>query len=290
MSIRSWFRREPPAPLILLSNREPFVHDWGPGGELVVTPPVGGLTSALQPVMARSGGTWVAWGSGPADFETTGPDDSIPVPPEWPTYHLRRIRLSDEERLGYYVRSANRVLWPLCHSHLRHVAFDPAAWKTYRRVNRRFATAALEVAAGATATVWIHDYHLGYVAGALRETPRLLVHQFWHIPWPPPEVLRVLPAARSLLRALLGNDLLVFQTERDVVNFMTCVADLLPEAVVSPRRSTVRFGHHRTTLRAHAISIDVAAFERAAARADVQQVARSLRRRYVTASAVIEGS
>src|SRR5512138_3018385 len=115
MAIRDWFKRGRRLPLILVSNREPFVHRRGRDGALRVEAPAGGLTSALQPVMVASGGTWVAWGSGPADFDVTDRADTVMVPPENPSYRLRRLRLSQEEIQGYYVESSNRALWPLCH-------------------------------------------------------------------------------------------------------------------------------------------------------------------------------
>ena len=44
--------------LILVSNREPYVHDYV-GGELKCTTPASGLVTALEPVMCACGGTWV---------------------------------------------------------------------------------------------------------------------------------------------------------------------------------------------------------------------------------------
>ncbi|HXE58214.1 MAG TPA: trehalose-6-phosphate synthase [Gemmatimonadales bacterium] len=285
---RSRSRRSTREPLILLSNREPFEHNRGGDGELSITRPAGGLTSALQPLMASRGGTWVAWGSGSADFDVTDDGDTVRVPPERPRYRLRRIRLTPEEVQAYYVESANRALWPLCHLQLNHFAFDYRAWQVYRQVNHRFARAALEEARDGHATVWVHDYHLSYVAGAIR---RLrgggipFVHQFWHIPWPPADILRALPVARRVLRGLLGNDLLEFQTGRYVLNFLTSVADLLPGARVDLERSTVRYDGRVTVVRAYPISIDVAAWERRAAQRGVVEAAQRLRRRHAPGGA-----
>ncbi|MEP6571503.1 MAG: trehalose-6-phosphate synthase [Gemmatimonadota bacterium] len=281
MQLPGWLRRPDTEPLILVSNREPFVHTRGPNGEISSSEPAGGLTSALQPLMSAAGGTWVAWGSGSADFEVTDAESSVGVPPDRPTYRLRRLQLSEEEVRGYYIESANRTLWPLCHSQLDRLTFDAGCWEVYRKVNERFAAAVRDVAAGRPATVWIQDYHLAMVPGVLRRDSRLFIHHFWHIPWPGPDILRMLPVAASLLAGLLGNDLLVFQTARDRANFLGCVQVFLPDARVDMRRGVVNRGKHRTTVRAHPISIDVEAFEALAARADVDQTARSLRRRYL---------
>ena len=43
--------------------------------------------------------------------------------------------------------------------------------------------------------------------------PRLVVCQFWHIPWPNFEVFRICLWAREILDGLLGNDLLGFHLQ-----------------------------------------------------------------------------
>ena len=275
-----FFRRPDSPRLVLLSNREPIEHRRGSDGQPVATCPAGGVTAALQPAMEATGGAWIAWGSGDADFEVTDPDGRILVPAERPTFLLRRIPLSEDEIHRYYLDIANRALWPLCHLQLNHFNFNPDAWKTYVAVNRRFAHAAEEEIAGRRTTVWVQDYHLALVSRMLKRSRSLFVHQFWHIPWPPPDVLRALPSARALLRGLLGNDLLAFHTKRHVVNFLACVADLLPEARTDAKRGTVRYRERKTTIRAHPISIDVSAIERLATRTDVNEMSRRLRRNY----------
>jgi trehalose 6-phosphate synthase len=156
--------------------------------------------------------------------------------------------------------------------------FDRNAWKTYVEVNRKFANAALEEAQGRAANIWIQDYHLGLVPGMIPHRKELFVHQFWHIPWPPPDVYRAFPAARALLRGVLGNDLFGLHTSRHVSNFMTCVADLLPQADTDIKRGTVRYRGHKTTVRSYPISIDVKNITRLASRADVHDLARRFRK------------
>jgi trehalose 6-phosphate synthase len=270
----------PGAPaLVVVSNREPFVHSHLEDGSLRVEAPAGGLTSALQPVLEATGGTWVAWGSGSADFAVTDATDGIRVPPSDPRYRLRRLRLSPEEVRGFYAESSNRALWPLCHSQITRLVYEREHWRTYRQVNARFAAAALaESAAGRDSVIWIHDYHLAYVPSLLKDTPRSFIHQFWHIPWPPPDILRLLPTARSLVRALLGNDLLGFQTQSDCRNFFASVRRFVREAKVEPSTGRIRVGRHRTVVRAFPISVDVAALELLAQRRDVEELARRLRR------------
>ncbi|MGH7656948.1 MAG: alpha,alpha-trehalose-phosphate synthase (UDP-forming), partial [Gemmatimonadales bacterium] len=247
-------------------------------GTISVTNPAGGLTSALQPLMESSGGTWVAWGSGSADFDVVNAQDEAEVPPDDPAYTLRRVRLTPQEVRSYYVESANRALWPLCHLQFNHFTFDQEHWEVYRKVNERFARAARKAAGDEPATVWIQDYHFGLAPRMLRKRNDTFVHQFWHIPWPPADVLRALPVARRLLRGLLGNDLLVFQTDRYVVNFLSSVAEFLGEAVVDLDNGTVGFQGHTTRVSAHAISIDVDNYEEVARSEAVVEAARRIRR------------
>lgn len=228
--------------------------------------------------MAAAGGTWVAWGSGSADFDVTQPDDTIAVPPANPSYTLRRLRLSEDEVQGFYVQAANRALWPLCHSQLSRFVFDAAHWQCYKDVNDRFATAAIAVARGESATVWIQDYQLALVPGVLRKVRQLFVHQFWHIPWPQPDILRALPTARSLIQSLLGNHLLEFQTAGDVRNFLMSVRRFVKDAVIEGSRGLVRYKGRRTVVKAFPISIDVASFEAIAREPDTDMVTRRVRR------------
>jgi trehalose 6-phosphate synthase len=278
MALLDRLRRTPAHPLILASNREPYIHQREPDGSIRVVAPAGGLTSALQPVMAAAGGTWVAWGNGSADFDVTDPGDTVLVPPGRPAYRLRRLRLTPEEVQGYYVETANRALWPLCHSQLNRFVYDEANWRIYRRVNERFAAAVIAEARGRPATCWLQDYHLGLVPALLRRVRGLFVHQFWHIPWPPPDILRAMPQARALLRGLLGNHLLGFQTVGDARNFMAGVRRFLRGAVVEPARGLIRLRGRRTVVRNFPISIDVSAFRELAAAPETQALARRIRR------------
>jgi trehalose 6-phosphate synthase len=199
--------------------------------------------------------------------------------------------LDEADVEGYYLGFANSVLWPVCHLLITHVRFREDEWARYELVNRRFARAALDdvyrlrSTTGREPVVWVQDYHLALAAGNVRAVePQLFVHQFWHIPFPPAEILHVLPygITESLLRGLLGNDLLAFHTERYAVNFLECAAQLLPGAEVDRPTLSVRYAGHTTHLGAFPISIDVHRFERLAADPAVAARAAALRRAYAS--------
>ena len=126
--------------LIVVSNREPYEHRLVKN-HLIWERTSGGLISALDPVMRRLGGTWIAWGSGKADRNVVDQDMIVEVPPDAPTYHLRRVWLDPTEIKGGYQGYANQVLWPLCHLTLDRVAYRKAYWHAYQAMNARFAAA-----------------------------------------------------------------------------------------------------------------------------------------------------
>ncbi|MEO6779252.1 MAG: trehalose-6-phosphate synthase, partial [Gemmatimonadaceae bacterium] len=92
----------PDRPLILLSNREPYEHVHRPQG-IEVQAPAGGLVSALDPILRRTHGTWVAWASGSADRAAADAFGRVAVPPSDPSYTLRRVWLSEADVEGFYL-------------------------------------------------------------------------------------------------------------------------------------------------------------------------------------------
>ena len=87
-------------PLIVISNREPYMHvRRGRAVECIV--PAGGLVTALDPIMRACGGTWIAHGAGDADWDVVDGENRIKVPAEDPLYTLRRVALTKEEENGY---------------------------------------------------------------------------------------------------------------------------------------------------------------------------------------------
>ena len=76
-SLRQLLRDElPGAQVIIVSNREPYIHNRI-DGEISLQIPASGLVSALEPVMRACSGVWIAHGGGSADRETV--DDARPA-------------------------------------------------------------------------------------------------------------------------------------------------------------------------------------------------------------------
>jgi trehalose-6-phosphate synthase/Kef-type K+ transport system membrane component KefB len=243
-------------PLIVVSNREPYIHSYDDRGQVSVAPATGGVAVALDALMRERAGVWIAHGGGSADRAVVDAGDKVQVPPEQPSYDLRRLWLPQNEYEGYYGGFANEGLWPLCHLVDVRPAFRSEDWAAYQSVNARFA-AAIDDELGADETpVFIQDYHLALVAAHLRERrPNARTALFWHIPWPYPDRLRICPWRREILAGLLANDLLAFQLDRDRRNFVLAVEEELG-AESEADGDRIRFGSRVTTVTSVPIGVD----------------------------------
>jgi alpha,alpha-trehalose-phosphate synthase [UDP-forming] len=240
---------------ILVSNREPYLHRYD-SHEIECVQPASGLSTALEPIMRTCGGVWIAHGSGDADRAMVDARNCVSVPPDEPRFTLRRVWLTEQQERLYYDGLANQCLWPLCHIVFTRPAFNPAEWRAYREVNEIFARAVVEEAGDAPALVFIQDYHFALLPRLVkRENPNLIVAQFWHIPWPNPEVFRGFPWKEELLDGMLGSDLLGFHLRFHCQNFLETVDSML-EAKVDRERLEITRGGKTTTIRPFPISID----------------------------------
>ncbi len=243
---------------IVLSNRLP-VEPNPLGGGMRWRGSPGGLVSALQPVIAKSGGAWVGWTGVPASaagtpgrarhafgcWEDTGEVQVVTGsgagaggrrgartagmlgfggddrgPVSEEEVHAIPVPLSEEEVDAYYEGFCNATLWPLYHDVIAPPVYSRRWWHTYVEVNHRFASAAAAHAAEG-ATVWVHDYHLQLVPAMLRGLRAdLRIGFFNHIPFPPYDLFAQLPWRREVVEGLLGADLIGFQTADGAANFL----------------------------------------------------------------------
>ena len=264
---------------VVVSNREPFIHRRL-GGQTVCMQPASGVTRALDPVLRAARGLWVAHGSGDADREVVDFRSCIAVPPESPRYTLKRVWLSQEQEDLYYYGLANQALWPLCHVVYQRPVFEEAHWRAYEEVNARFADAVAEEILGQRAFIFIQDYHLALISRMIKERcPDAVTAQFWHIPWPNPEVFRICPWKEQILEGLLGNDVLGFHLRYHCMNFVDTVGKVL-EARVDSERLAVVYQGATTQVRAFPISVDFEAIQQAAHQADVDAEMGRLRRQF----------
>jgi alpha,alpha-trehalose-phosphate synthase [UDP-forming] len=244
-------------PLFVVSNREPYMHVFDEREKTIkMIVPASGVVTALEPVLLACNGTWVANGSGSADREIVDAHDRLRVPPDRPSYTLRRVWLTKEEDKGYYYGFSNEGLWPLCHiAHTRPI-FRPEDWLQYQRINQRFADAVLqEMGDAETPILLVQDYHLALVPRMVKEVrPDARVAIFWHIPWPNAEVFGICPWQRELIDGLLGADLIGFHIQSHCNNFLETVERAL-EALTEWDRFAVNRQGHVTRVRPYPISV-----------------------------------
>ncbi|HEX4596571.1 MAG TPA: trehalose-6-phosphate synthase [Burkholderiaceae bacterium] len=241
--------------MIVVSNREPYIHESTPGG-VVVRRPASGLVTAIEPVVRACSGIWIAHGSGNADRQVVDERDHILAPPGRDEYTLRRIWLTEKEEAGYYYGFANEGLWPLCHvAHVRPV-FREADWLAYSEVNRRFADAVVSEARSDDPVVMVQDYHFALLPAMIRERlPRATILSFWHIPWPNPESFGICPWRREILEGMLGSTILGFHTRYHCKNFIETI-DRTLEARIEHEHSTISFHDDDTLVESYPISIE----------------------------------
>ena len=249
---------------VLVSHRGPYrlrATPQGPRRERTI----GGLATALLPLIERLGGVWITSGE---------PAGRFMMPPRKPRYALRYLSLTSDERQGFYNGLSNNGLWPLCHSFLGRVHYSLEEWKVYERVNREFAAAALEEVQDGD-VIWVHDYQMSRVPYFVREKrPSARILFFWHIPFPPVEIFRTLPWRQRVIEGLLASDLIGFHIATYVRNFTEAAQDILGATVEG---EWITYQGRRTRVVARPIGIDYDAMDRIARLPETQSQAEHLR-------------
>jgi trehalose 6-phosphate synthase/phosphatase len=230
--------------VLIVSNRLPVtVQESKDGVDMV--PSAGGLASGLRGYYQSASAIWIGWPGPMSPAANVGRRRSLEA--KLSAHNLKLVDLDQRDVEGYYDGFSNAVIWPLFHYLLDRIPLRSQNWNAYRRVNQRFADAVVdELRPGDT--VWVHDYHLMLVPGLIRERrPDARIGFFLHIPFPAPEVFRILPWRRELLMGVLGADLVGFHTHSYAQHFASavrsqCGLDSSHDRVRVEGR-TVRLGH-----------------------------------------------
>jgi trehalose 6-phosphate synthase len=244
----------PATQVLVVSNREPYIHNRV-DGDITLQIPASGLVAALEPVMRACGGTWIAHGSGSADRDSVDANDRLRVPPGVPSYTLRRVWLTETEQDGYYYGLANEGLWPLCHIAFVRPIFREEDWAQYQAVNERFADVVEQEAAGDAPIVLVQDYHFALLPRLIRNRlPKATIVTFWHIPWPNAETFGICPWRDEIIDGLLGSTILGFHTQFHCNNFLEAT-DRFIESRIDREQASVTYRGHETLIRPYPISI-----------------------------------
>jgi trehalose 6-phosphate synthase len=222
--------------MIVVTHRGPVSFTPDSDGGFTATRGAGGVVSAFGPLMAETGGTWVAAAMDDGDRAAVRAGAAVTE-----GFDLRMVDLDPGAHRLHYDLVSNAVLWPLFHGLfdlVRRPRFDRRfreAWDAYREVNRCFAAVVAE-SAGEGDAVLVQDYQLALVPGLLREArPDLAVVHFTHTPFCGPDSIRILPDAVSwALCSSLASVPSGFHTARWARAYMASAREVLGPAPVTP--------------------------------------------------------
>ena len=254
---------------IVVSNRGPVTFTRGESGEREHSRGAGGLVTALNAVLRRAeNAVWIASAQSEEDVAVS----KEPAPYEVEDLLIRLVEHDPEAYDLMYNKLANPLLWFVQHG-LYDLPYSPAlgdetrrAWEEgYVLVNRNFAEAVVETAADEDSpTILLHDYQLYMTPLIVRERlgAGAFLSLFVHIPWPEPDLWRVLPhyIREGVLESLLSADVVAFHTHRYARAFAETAADVLG-AEADVEGDVIRYRGREVWVRAYPISIDPREFE-----------------------------
>ncbi|MCA1587828.1 MAG: trehalose-6-phosphate synthase [Chloroflexi bacterium] len=262
--------------LIIATNRGPVSFASSSDGSLRARRGSGGLVTALAHVSRHVPVTWVAAAMGEGDRRAAA--DPALLRRAAGEGAALRLRFAVLDRAVYdqaYNVIANPLLWFLQHQMWNlpeRPVIDASVMRAWERgyvaLNEAFASVVVHQAGrDRRPRIMLHDYHLYLAAEPIRRArPRAILSHFTHIPWPPSSIWQTIsPVIReTILRGLLANDVVGFQTERYAHNFLRSVESFLPDATVDHDARQVRRAGRTTRVRHYPISIDVEATLRVA--------------------------
>jgi len=259
--------------LTIVSNRLPMSVKRE-AGKLVVRPSVGGLATGLSNYTQKRGTKWIGWPGLPSDDLSAAERQEIAR--KLKKYRCYPVFLTKKQIDTFYSGYSNGVLWPMFHE-LPYTTHPASEWRSYREVNALFAEETLQLSTPGS-TIWVHDYQLALVPQLLRQAGRGdRIGFFLHIPFPSTASFRKLKTSRSLLRGMLGSDLVGFHTKGYTKNFLEACDVLLN---FSSSNGRLLVGKRTVQAAEFPMGIDYAQFETAAKQRPLRRQARALRRKY----------
>lgn len=241
---------------IIVSNRLP-VRITQENGKYVYQPSEGGLATGLGSIYKDGDNIWIGW----PGMNVPSSDHRKEIKKNLAAENMRPVFLTATEIEEYYEGFSNETLWPNFHYFNQYIIFNEDQWKTYQKVNRKFAKEIAEILEPED-TVWIHDYQLLLLPQLIRElSPKATIGFFLHIPFPSYEAFRLLPWRRQILEGMLGSDFLGFHTYDDMRHFLSSVNRL---AGLGNSNSRIDVDNRKVLVDALPMGIDYDKYEAAA--------------------------
>jgi trehalose 6-phosphate synthase len=257
--------------LIVVSNRGPVSYGRDADGNRTARRGGGGLVTALSGLVRYQDVTWIASALTDEDRALAG-QTVDETSRDGSPYRVHLVAHDEQAYDRYYNVVSNPMLWFIHHS-LWELAYTPKvdrafynAWEEgYAAVNAGFGAAVVaELEQQPDAAVFFHDYHLYLAPRHVREQrPDATLMHFVHVPWPQPDVWRVLPKPMrcAIHDGLVANDVIGFHTDRWRRNFHHSVRELLGDDA-EPRTVTAPISVDPAEFDSHAESEAVLAAER----------------------------
>ncbi|MGH7195879.1 MAG: bifunctional alpha,alpha-trehalose-phosphate synthase (UDP-forming)/trehalose-phosphatase [Candidatus Saccharimonadales bacterium] len=268
--VNLWLRMQ--AGVVIVSNRLPLSVKKV-GGKLEFSSSVGGLATGLNFYTKNKANKWIGW-PGIASNEISE-DEKVAIAQKLAEQNCYPVFLTQNQIENYYLGYSNSVLWPLFHGLPFDHEFDENYWKYYRDVNKLFSQAVLALGSKNDA-IWVHDYQMLATAEMLRaERPDAQIGFFLHIPFPAVDAFAELPQAQSILKGMLGADLIGFHTSGYSDNFLDCCEQLNVGAV---KLDKVTINGRTASVSEFPMGIDYDKFADAATKQIVQKHLRRFKR------------
>jgi len=250
---------------LIVSNRAPYeaIHDGG------FNRGSGGLATALLSLAEATDAPWLACARTPRERVLAGENGPVTVALQGrPKVTLHYADPGRRVYSLYYSTIANPLLWFLQH-YLWDLPREPmldqhqhTAWTDgYVAVNRLMSERVVELVglSKREPLLLTQDYHLYLLPRLVRRLrPEITMQHFVHIPWPAADYWKVLPEQmrNAIFDGLLANDVIGFQTERDVRRFLVGCEELLGLRTDYQERAVLHRGRV-SWVRPYPISIDV---------------------------------
>jgi trehalose 6-phosphate synthase/phosphatase len=208
--------------LVIISNRLPVTIS-DKKGKLNVLPSSGGLATGLNSLKKKYEVIWVGW-PGLAVKKSSHKTAVTKILKE---LAMHPVFIESSKFNNYYGGFSNSTLWPLFHYFQQYTDFVERNWTDYKLVNEMFAEQVAKIAKP-NDIFWVQDYQLMLVPQLLRTRfPKSIIGYFHHIPFPSYELMRTLPWRDSLMRGVLGSDLVGFHTYDYVRHFASATSRIL---------------------------------------------------------------
>ncbi len=250
---------------VIVANRAPTNFVWQEGS-WHPQQATNALSLMLEPLVRRPDVAWYCFVSEPTEaieardtlFSTARNQINAGL-------QIIPVLLPATNYQAYYDQTCNEILWMLQHGLVGPGGYEfldaehYRSWEEgYEFANRRLAAVITESVAS-TRAFFIYDYHLYLLPALLRTSfPDTPILHFTHIPFPHPAALKLLPFRwrRSILLGMLGANVVGFQTEIDVRNFIACCEEVLGTHVDLDTRAVQAPDGRRVRVRVYPASVN----------------------------------